>query len=134
MSKGTLALVALLTVAACTDGTAGPPPGTRSVVLATRSDGVSGTALFTRESTTQSTVWVTLRGVTQGVAYAGFISQGSCQAPGAVVATLNSFTATSGLASITTRGIPDSVLGAGFHLHYDKAGPPLSTVACGNLN
>ena len=134
MSKGILALAALLGVTACEDGIAGPPPGTRSVVLSTRADGVSGTALLTRETSARSTVWVTLNGVTSGQSYSGFISQGTCQSPGAVAATLSGLTATSNLGSVTTRSVPDSVLSAGYHLHYDKAGPPATSVVCGNLD
>jgi hypothetical protein len=132
--KPTIALLSVLLVAACNDGTTGPPPGTRSVPLNTVADGVSGTVLMTKEATTRSTVWVTLRGVVQGVTYTGSISRGTCQARGAVVVTLNAVTAGSSVAAATTRSVPDSVLAAGYHLVYSKPGLPPPPVACGNLD
>lgn len=132
--KATFALLSILAIAACSDGTAGPPPGSRSLSLATVADGVSGTVLLTKETTSRSTVWVTLRGVTQGVTYTGHVGRGSCQAPGATVVTLNALTAGSNVGSVTTRSVPDSVLAAGYHLYYAKPGLPPPPVACGNLD
>lgn len=134
MSKRILALAALIGAVACSEGVSGPPPGSRSVVLATRADGVTGTALLTKETSSRSTVWVTLSGVTSGQSYDGFISQGTCQNPGAVAENLSSMTATSNLASATTRNVADSVLRAGYHLHYDKPAPPATPVVCGDLD
>jgi hypothetical protein len=132
--KPLFALLPLLLIAACNDGTTGPPPGSRSISLGTVADGVSGTVLMTKETTARSTVWVTLRGVTQGVTYTGYVGRGSCQAPGAVVITLNALSAGSNVGSVTTRSVPDSVLAAGYHLYYSKPGLPPPPVACGNLD
>lgn len=132
--KSNYAIVALAVLAACTDGTAGPPPGSRSISMNTVADGVTGTALMTKETTARSTVWVTLRGMAQGVTYTGYIARGTCQSPGTVAVTLNALTANGAVGSVTTRSVPDSVLSAGYYLYYAKPGLPPPPVACGNLN
>ncbi len=132
--KSICVLLSLFVASACADSTAGPPPGTRNVILATVADGVSGSALLAEESGGRSTVWTTLQGLAPGVAYTGYVSRGSCENPGAVVVTLAGMSTTTTAGSAITHEVPDSVLGAGFHIVYAKPGLPPPPVACGNTD
>jgi hypothetical protein len=132
--KSICVLLPLLFAAACSDSTSGPPPGTRNVILATVADGISGSALVAEGAGDRSTVWVTLQGLAPGVAYSGWVSRGSCQNPGAVVVSLAGMSTTTTAGSAITREVPDSVLGAGFHIVYAKPGLPPPPVACGNTD
>lgn len=127
-----IALLSLaLVLLACQDKISGPPPGFRSVELATVAEGVTGTAAITDADGPTAGIAVTLRGVTLGETYAGRIVGGSCTSPGAVSLNLATITASTTSVQASTANVPDSVLTAGHAITYARGG---NTVTCGNIN
>lgn len=127
----TAAVMLAVALVACQDKISGPPPGFRSVELATVAEGISGTAAISDVDGPTSGVAVTLRGVTLGQVYAGRVVAGSCASPGGVSVNLATITAATTSVQATTANVPDSVLTAGHAIQYTRAG---NTVTCGNVN
>ncbi len=101
------------------------------MTLGVVADGVSGTAVFTVETSATSTVRVTLRGVMAGVTYTGTVGMGGCANPGTAAAALQAVTAQSTSALSVTGGVPVSALASGHHIQFSKPGPV--RVACGEI-
>lgn len=131
MQVNRIALLSLVLLVGCQDKISGPPPGFRSVELATVAEGISGTAAIDNTDGPTSSVSVTLRGVTLGQLYTGRVVSGTCANPGAVSTNLNGVTAATTSVQATTSAVPDSVLTSGHAIAYQRG---TLTVACGNIN
>jgi hypothetical protein len=127
-------VLSLLVVGACDDDDSTEPPDTMTVTLETVLGNVTGSALITDIDGPTSTVQVTLQGLTVGETYVGHIHDGSCTDPGEILVTLQSITAATTTASVTTNNVPDSMIGEDhiiqYHLQMAASTP---AVACGEI-
>lgn len=138
MTRAWLGLVAVpvsLALVGCGgDGVTEPVP-TRTIALAAMNNsGISGAAVIRDDEGPNSTVTVSLQGLTPGDQYIGHVHNTSCAEEGGIALTLPTITGGSTGTGSATAQVADNLLTAGeYYIQYHLNIPGVPEVACGDI-